>query len=124
MTRILSFTFLALVGGCAYPNQFRNVRTDFPHAVLAGDGVKLTHINGQPTSFWRTRERFRVSPGSTTVRVISGYRGDVQYPPVRFTTEAGHSYSVQRQRAEGSDRVIVREAGEHILAQAERESTP
>jgi hypothetical protein len=124
MTRVLLLTFLAFLGGCAYPNQFRNVRSDSPHAVLVGDGVKLMHVNGQPTSFWRTRERFRVAPGSTTVRVISGYRGDAVYPLLRFTTEAGHSYSVQRQCAGGSDRVIVREAGERILAQAERENKP
>jgi hypothetical protein len=124
MTRILSFTFLTFVAGCAYPNQFRNVRTDSPHAVLVGDGVTLMHIKDQPTSFWRTRERFRVSPGSTTVHVISGYRGDVHYPLIRFTAEADHSYSVQRQRADDSDRVIVREAGERIVAQAKRESTP
>ena len=82
------------------------------------------HINDQPTSFWRSRERFRVSPGSTTLRAISGYRGDVRYPLLQFTAEAGHSYSVQRQRSDDSDRVIVRDAGERVIAQTERERTP
>lgn len=61
-----------LVAGCAYPNQFRNIRADSPYAVLVGEDVTLFHINGQPTSFWRFRERFFVAPGPTTVRVISG----------------------------------------------------
>ena len=121
MTRILSFTLLAFVAGCAYPNQFRNVRTDAPHAVLAGDGVKLMHINAQPTSFWRTRERFRILPGSTTVRVISGFRGEVDYPLLRFTAEAGHSYSVQRQQSAGSDAIVLRNGGERVVARMERE---
>lgn len=123
MTRLGSFA-LVLLASCAYPNQFRNVRADSPHAVVVGEGVRLMHINDQPTSFWRSRERFWVSPGSVTVRTISGYRGDVHYPLLRFRAEAGHTYLVQRQRAEGSDRVIIRDAGERIIAQAERENAP
>ena len=125
MTRLLSFTLLVLVAlaaGCTYPNQFQNVRTDSPHAVLVGDGVKLTHINDQPTSFWRPSERFRISPGLTTVRVIAGYRGDVHYPLIRFTAEAGHSYSAQRQHRDGADRVVLQDGGEHVVAQAERQT--
>jgi len=82
------------------------------------------HINEQPTSFWRTRERFLVAPGLTTVRAISGYCGDVHYQLVQFTTEAGHSYSVQRQCVDDSDCIFVQDNGERIVAQAERESTP
>lgn len=82
------------------------------------------HINEQPTSFWRCREQFRVSPGSVTLRVISGYRGDVHYPLIRFTAEAGHTYSVRRQQSASSDRIIVRDAGERMVAQPEREQTP
>ncbi|MEY4387140.1 MAG: hypothetical protein RLY20_2423 [Verrucomicrobiota bacterium] len=126
MTRIYSFgvlTLAMLFAGCAYPNQFRSVRADSPHAVLRGEGVKLMHINEQPTSFWRTRERFRVPPGSTTVRVISGYRGDVHYPLLRFIAEAGHSYSVQRQQSGGSDTIVLRDGDARVVAQMEREQT-
>lgn len=126
LTRIHLFGALALatlVAGCAYPNQFRNVRADSPHAVLVGQGVKLMHINDQPTSFWRTRERFCISPGLTRVRVISGYRGDVNYPLLRFTAEAGHSYSVRRQQSGGSDSIVLRDGEERVVAQLETEQT-
>lgn len=120
MIRILSFTLLVFVAGCSYPNQFRNISADSPHAVLVGDGAKLFHINGQPTSFWRTRERFRIPAGLTTVRVISGYYGDVHYPLIRFTAEGSHSYSIVHQRIAGSDSVILLD-GRERLAQVERE---
>ena len=122
MTRLLSFTLLAFVAGCAYPNQFRNVRAESPHAVLVGEGVTLFHINGQPTRFWRARERFCVPPGTTTVRVISGYRGEVDYPLLRFTAEAGHRYSVQRQQSAGSDLILLLDGAERVVAQLERET--
>ena len=115
------FTLAMLVAGCAYPNQFLNVRAESPHAVLVGDGVKLMHINDQPTSFWRTRERFRISPGSTTVRVISGYRGEVHYPLLRFTAEAGHAYSVHRRQIPGSDTIVLRDGDGRVVAQIEGE---
>jgi hypothetical protein len=85
ITSAVVLTLLAFASGCAYPNQFHNVRTESPHAVLVGKRVTLFHINEQPTSFWRTRERFRVPPGTTTVRVISGHRGEVHYPLLRAT---------------------------------------
>jgi hypothetical protein len=116
----LSFTLLVFAAGCSYPNQFRNIPTDSPHAVLVGDGVTLFYINGQPTSFWRMRERFRIPGGLTTVRVISGYYGDVQYPLIQFTAEASHSYSIVHQRIAGSDSVILLD-GRERLAQVERE---
>lgn len=51
MTRLallLPLVLVTMLTGCAYPNQFRNVRADAPHAVLVGDGVTVMHINGQP----------------------------------------------------------------------------
>jgi hypothetical protein len=121
ITSAVLLTLLAFVAGCAYPNQFHNVRTESPHAVLVGKGVTLFHINEQPSSFWRTRERFRVPPGTTTVRVISGYRGEVHYPVLRFNAEAGHRYSVQRQQSAGSDLILLRDGVERVVAQLERE---
>ena len=95
---------LILAAGCAYPNQFHNVRIESPHANLVGYGVKLTHINDQPTSFWRSSEQFRISPGPNTVRVIAGYRGDVRYPLLGFTAQAGGIYSVQQEHSDNFDR--------------------
>ena len=124
MTRISSLTPLTLatlLAGCAFENQFRNVRTGSPHAVLIGDGVTLFHINGQPTSFWRCRERFRIPVGPTTVRTVAGYWDVHDYPLLRFTAEAGHTYSVQRQRTDNFDRVVVRDGASKLIAASERE---
>jgi len=126
MTRLLSLIPLALatlVTGCAYPNQFRNVHTESSHAILVGDGVTLMHINDLPTSFWRCRERFRVSPGPTTLRAIAGHWDVHEYAVLQFAAEAGHIYSLRRERADGSDHVVLRDSGERIIAQAERQPT-
>jgi len=125
MTRLASLLPLllsTLFTGCAYPNQFRNVRTDSAHAVVVGYGVTVMHINGQPTNFWRSRERFRVPPGATTLRAVAGHL-DIQTYVLPFTAEAGHTYSLRRQRADDSDRVVLRDGGEHVVAQAERQQT-
>ena len=121
MTRLYSFALALLLSGCAYPNQFRNVRTDSAHAILVGDGVTVMHINDQPTSFWRCRERFRVPPGATTLLTVAGHWDIQSYAVLPFTAEAGHTYSLLRQRTDGSDRVVLRDGSEHIVAQAERQ---
>ncbi len=113
-----------LVAGCAYSNQFRNIRAGSPHAVLVGEDVTLFHINGQPTSFWRFRERFFVVPGPTTVRVISGRLGEVEFPELRFTAEEGQTYSIQRKRGGGSDRIILRDSGGRVVVEPERRVIP
>jgi hypothetical protein len=123
MTRLSSLALALLLSGCAYPNQFRGVRADAPHAVLVGDGVTVMHINDQPTSFWRCRERFLVPSGATTLRAVAGH-WDIQTYSLSFTAEAGHTYSLRRQRADASDRVVLRDSGEQIVAQAERQQTP
>jgi len=110
---------VTLVTGCAYPNQFRNVRADAPHAIVVGEGVTVTHVTDQPTSFWRCRERFRVPPGATTLRAVAG-QWDIQTYTLPFTAEAGQTYSLRLQRADGSDRVVLRNSREHIDAQAEK----
>lgn len=120
----LSLFAAVLVAGCAYPNQFRNVGIVYPHAVLVGEDVTLFHINGQPTSFWRFRERFCVPPGPTTVRVISGRQGEVEFPLLRFTAEAGQTYSIQRKHGGGSDRIVLRNRGERVVVELERRVTP
>jgi hypothetical protein len=124
MTRlllILLFVLVNLLTGCTYPNQFRNVRTDSPHTVIVGDGVTVMHINDQPTSFWRCHERFRVPPGLTVLRFIGplNHWNTQRYTELSFTAEAGQTYSLRRERAASSDRVILRDSGELVVVQAE-----
>src|SRR5678815_5506566 len=95
----------ALLTSCAYPNQFRNVSADSPHAVLTGSGVKVTHLNDQPASFWRCSERFRIPPGPTTLRTVAGHWNVHEYPLLWFSAQSGESYFLQRQQSDGSDSV-------------------
>lgn len=125
MTRLASLAVLLLAtgfAGCAYPNQFRNVRADAPHAVLIGDGVTVVHISGRPTGFWRVRERFRVPPGENTLGAVAGHWDIQSYAVPPFTAVAGQTYFLRRQRADGSDRVVLRDRADHIVAQAERQT--
>ena len=125
MTWKPTLLLLPLLAGCAYSNQFREARTDSPHATLTGDGVKLIHLNGQPTSFWRSREVFRVPTGLTSVQVISGYRGEVHYRLLRFQAEPGHHYSIHRQQDPGSDAIVLQEDQEgRIMAREKPEPGP
>lgn len=114
----------ALLAGCAYPNQFRNGRAVSVHAVLVGEDVRLPHINGQPTSFWRFRERFRIPPGPTTVRVISGRLGELEFPLLQFEAQAGQKYLIQRKRGGGSDRIVLWDSVERVVVELERRVTP
>lgn len=120
----LSIVAAPLLAGCAYPNQFHSVRIGSPHAVLVGEGVKLTHINGQPTSFWRFRERFCVVPGPTTLKVISGRLGEGEYPLMRFTAEAGQTYSIRREHGSGFDGIVLWDRGERSVVELQRLATP
>jgi hypothetical protein len=98
---------LLLVAGCSYPNQFRNVSSDTPHAVLVGQRVTASHINQQPTSFWRSRESYRIPPGPTTVRPVTGFWDFQDYPVIEFTAIAGHRYTLTHQQSNDSHRVLV-----------------
>ena len=117
------FALLALLSGCAYPNQFQNVRSKSPHAILVGDGVAVTHINGQPTSFWRSRERFNILPGPTTLRTVAGYWDVHDYPVLQFAAEPGHRYFLGRISTNGADRVVLSESDKRTIAQTERLQT-
>jgi hypothetical protein len=116
---------IAFLGaGCSYPNQFRSLSADLPHAVLVGNQVKAFHINQQPTSFWRTRESFRIPPGPTTVRPVTGHWEIPEYPAVEFTAVAGHRYSLSHKMSNGCHKVFVREqavgsTGERVVAEVE-----
>ena len=101
-----------LLTGCAYPNQFRNISRDQPHAVLIGQQVVVDHINGQPTSFWRSGEQYRIPTGDVHVVVFSE-RGrsfgwePIHYPQLEFHSDAGSQYTITHQRSNDADRVTV-----------------
>jgi len=116
---------LVMLGmGCAYPNQFRNTDKAVHHANLAGKRVAITHINGQPTSFWRTREMFRIPPGPTTLAAVAGHWKIVAFEEVRFNAEAGCEYVLSRQRIGGIEALELRDEDRRIIAQAEVRRTP
>lgn len=111
-------------GGMRLPQHIPQGSGGSPHAVLVGEDVSLFHINGQPTSFWRFRERFWIPPGPTMVRVISESLGEVEFPLLQFEAEAGQTYFIQRKRGGGSDRIILRESVERVVVELERRVTP
>jgi hypothetical protein len=92
----------AAISGCAYPNQFFNVETSTPHALLttaAGDHWRdreptVFAVNSKPTSFWRTTERFLIPPGPTTVNVIAD-REPYGFAPLKFDAIAGRHYHLR-----------------------------
>lgn len=108
---LLFFVALTALAGCAYPNQFRNTDTSLPHAVLIGEGVKAFHINGQPTSFWRCRESFRIPVGRTTVRALTGSWSYPDYPLVEFTAQADFTYVLTHQQSNEVHSLLVWERG-------------
>jgi hypothetical protein len=92
----------AAVSGCANPNHFRNVETGAPHALLTADagdhwgdrGPTVFAIDSKPTSFWRTKERFRLPPGPTTLKVIAD-REPYEFAPLSFDAIAGRHYHLR-----------------------------
>jgi hypothetical protein len=92
----------AVVSGCAYPNQFRNAEAKAPHALLTADagdhwrdrGPTVVAISSQPTSFWRSKERFRIPPGPTTLKVIAD-REPYDFAPLRFDAIVGRHYHIR-----------------------------
>lgn len=90
---------------CHYPNEFKNAPANVPHAVLIGTKypntghVFATHINGQPTSFWRNSDAFRISPGTNTCHfAYSDRRETLGYRAVPFIAVSGRSYVVARKQ--------------------------
>jgi len=120
-TALWSLLVAASFSGCAYPNQFRNARTDSPHAILIGHGVTVTHINDQPTAFWHCREKFRLPPSPTTVRTVAGHWKVHDYRALQFTAEANHSYSLRREQTGATDHVVLSDGQGRIIAKAARQ---
>jgi hypothetical protein len=106
--KILRFStlFAALIlVSCRYPNEFKNVPANAPHAVLQGtkypnDGhLFATHVNDQPTSFWRSSDVFRVPVGANTCGAAYSDLGEtVGYKTEPFVAAAGREYVMVRKR--------------------------
>lgn len=98
--------FVALIlASCRDQNEFKNTPTDTPHAVLrgteypAGGHVFVTHINKQPTTFWRSSDVFRIPAGTTTCQTaFSNGKETIGYRPEKFVATAGCDYVLSRQR--------------------------
>jgi hypothetical protein len=116
-TCALSITLL--VTGCEAPNVFRDVPTNRPHAFLTlvnppglrgafglGRYVSPQYINDQPTSFWRTRDHFRIRPGPTIVDVIDANE-PCNYERVRFVAVYGRQFVLRPILIKGRDAVTV-----------------
>lgn len=90
---------LAVLQSCKYDDQFETAPAVASHATLTAapgkhwrDRGPLVHsINRQPTSFWRSREEYRLTPGVKVMQVIAD-REPYDFSPVRFTAAAGRSY--------------------------------
>src|SRR5678816_3051732 len=103
----LSALFVALtLVSCRYPNEFKNAPANAPHAVLRGTKypngahVFATHINGQPTSFWRSSDVFRVPAGTNSCQTAySDGKKTVGYKKTDpFIATAGRDYVIARKR--------------------------
>jgi len=94
--------FLALVigitAGCHYPNEFRNRPRNTSHSVIRGSANAFaSHINGQPTSFWRWGDVFRIPPGTTTCETAYSDRRETHgYRELTFIARPGREYIVAR----------------------------
>ena len=93
------------LGACRYPNEFRNVQGNEPHAVLRGTkytnagGVFAGHVNDQPTSFWRSSDVFRIPAGDTTCdTAFSDRKETITYQSARFVAVANRDYVIERKR--------------------------
>lgn len=87
---------------CSYPNQFQDQPPTKPHAVLTGAQAHhyfdrsptIFHINGQPTSFWRSKEQFHIPPGPTTLTVIADSE-PYDFAPLTFNARPRRHYQVR-----------------------------
>lgn len=108
---IWTIFFVALVSvSCRYPSQFQNAQPETAHAVLRGTkypnagSIFPSHINGQPTSFWRSSDLFRVAHGTNTCDIaFSSRKETVGYATVGFMAKVGSDYQITRSREAETD---------------------
>jgi hypothetical protein len=95
---------LLLVSCGRYPNEFKNVHAKAPHAILRGTPYPgghafPTHINGQPTAFWRLGDVFRIQPGSNSCKVaFSDLKETLGFDTAQFVATVGGEYSIYRKQ--------------------------
>ena len=94
---------------CQGGREFRNEPGGAPHAVLRGTAYPragslfATHIDGRPTSFWRSHDVFRIPPGPHVVHAaFSDRRETVSYKAEEFAARAGSEYLMEREREPGA----------------------
>jgi len=99
---LLSLTLFTF--GC-YPNEFKNVNAKGPHAILRGTRYPggghafPTHINGQPTSFWRMGDVFRIHSGTNSCNLAFSDRKETfSFNTAHFVSFAGGEYTISRKR--------------------------
>jgi len=88
-----------LTAACAFRGEFDHVQKGRPFALLTAEkgasfrdrGPTVFSINSHPTSFWRTNESFRISPGETVLTVVAD-REPYDFVPLRFSAVNGRHY--------------------------------
>jgi hypothetical protein len=102
---LLSLVVALTAVSCRYPNEFKNTPSNAQHALLRGTTYPnaghafATHINGQPTSFWRSSDFFRISPGTNAVRAAySDRRMTLGYQITEFVAIGGADYVIAREQ--------------------------
>jgi len=103
---ILLSLFVALtVVSCRHPNEFKNTPSGAPHALLRGTSYPsgghafATHINGQPTSFWRSSDVFRIPTGTNVVHTAYSDRQEtLGYKPEAFVAIESDECLIARRR--------------------------
>jgi hypothetical protein len=72
--------------------------TKYPNA----GHIFATDINGQPTSFWRSSDTFRIAEGTNWCAIaFSDRKETVGYESVAFVARAGAEYVITRMKAKG-----------------------
>jgi hypothetical protein len=118
--------------GCAFPNQFHDQSRSLPHGTVTAvrergsplSAPTIFYINDQPTSFWKTRQRYYVAPGPVVLNVIAD-REPYEFEALPFTVKAGAKYDVRRVVEGDQEYAVVCElpanpGASRILARASR----
>jgi hypothetical protein len=102
---LLSLLVALAAASCRYPDEFKNTPSNAPHALLRGTTYPngghafATHINAQPTTFWRSGDTFRIPPETNSVRAAySDARETIGYRPEELVAVAGRQYVIAREQ--------------------------
>ncbi len=100
--RLLMACVALQISSCAFQGEYRGVQPGSRHASLTADkgaswrdrGPTVFAIDGEPTTFWRTDEEFRLLPGETVLTVIAD-KEPYEFSPVRFSVDEGCHYHLR-----------------------------